>query len=82
MNVKILKSSLILLSLLIFSGCSTKIQKEIVYVPQIQIEKVPVKCVLVKPSCYMNQPKYTKVINEMAMCIERYKEVFDNCNKE
>ena len=74
MNVKTLKSCLIILGLMatsiVISGCAEK-----VYVDRPVEVKVPQKVELPKVQCYAGQSTYTEEIKEMRLCIERYKEI-------
>lgn len=73
MNVKILKSLLMIFVMLVISGCTQK-----VYVDRPVEVKVPVKVELPKVECYSGKKTYTEEIKEMRLCIERYKQVMEN----
>ena len=75
MNVKILKSFLILSVIILFSGCA----KETIYVDRPVEIKVPVKCVVPEVVCNTNQKTYTEVINEMYRCILEQREAAKVC---
>lgn len=74
MNVKILKSLLIIFVMLAISGCTEK-----VFVDRPVEVKVPVKCVVPEVVCNAGQPTYTEEIREMRLCIERYKQASKVC---
>lgn len=74
MNVKILKSCLMIFVLLVISGCSEK-----VYVDRPVEVKVPVKCVVPDVVCKAGQSTYTEEIREMRLCIELYKQASAVC---
>ncbi len=68
MNVKILKLSLIALSILTLSSCS-KPEPEIRYIDKPYEVKVPVRCVISNAECDFNRTTYTGVISSMLECI-------------
>ena len=75
MNVKTLKSLLIVFVLLVIStGCADK-----VYVDRVVEVKVPVKCIVPEVVCYAGQDTYTEEIKEMRLCIERHKQASEVC---
>ena len=74
MNVKILKSLLMISVVLGISGCTEK-----VYVDRPVEVKIPVKCVVPEVKCYAGQETYTEEIKEMRLCIERYKQAVEVC---
>lgn len=74
MNVMILKNCLMIFVLLVISGCSEK-----VYVDRPVEVKVPVKCVVPEVICSAGKPTYTEEIQEMRLCIERYKQASAVC---
>ena len=75
MNVKILKTGLILFVILLISGCS----KEIVYVDRPVEIKVPVKCVVPEVKCDFKKDTYTEIIDALVECIEIHKEAEKVC---
>ena len=75
MNAKILKSSLMIFAILLFSGCSEKI----VYVDRPIEVKVPVKCIIPATHCNFNQPTATEVIISLRTCIEDLKQSINVC---
>ena len=75
MNVKILKSSLMIFAILLFSGCSEKI----VYLDRPIEVKVPIKCVIPDTHCNFNQSTGTEVLIKLRTCIEDLKQSINVC---
>ena len=59
-----------------FSGCAEK-----VYVDRPIEVKVPVVCEVPKVECFPNQKTYTAEIRELRLCIERYKQAIQVCQR-
>jgi len=76
MNVKILKTSLILFAILLFSGCC---EKQMVYVDRPVEIKVPVSCVVPETKCDFKKDTDTEVITSLLMCIEDLRKNSEVC---
>lgn len=81
MSAKILKICLTIFVMLGISigltGCTEK-----VYVDRPYEVKLPVKGKVPQVQCYPKQATYTEEIKELRLCIQRYKDVIQNYNKD
>ena len=76
MSVKISKICLMILAILLFSGC---VSEKLVYVDRPVEVKVPVKCVVPETHCDFNKPTYTEVIKSQRTCIEDLRKNSEVC---
>ena len=75
MNVKILKTSLMIFVILLFSGCSEKI----LYVDRPVEVYIPAKCTIPEIHCDFNKTTDTEVIFYMRTCIEDLRKSINIC---
>lgn len=75
MNVKILKTSLMIFVILLFSGCSEKI----LYVDRPVEVYIPTKCIIPEIHCNFNKTTDTEVIFYMRTCIEDLRKSINIC---
>lgn len=78
MSVKILKLFLMILGVMVISGCASKptFVDRIIEVPVIQECKIP------KPvQCTSGKRTYTEEVNQMRLCIREYRELVKVCEK-
>lgn len=76
MTAKILKIFLMILGVMVISGCTAKqtYVDRIVEVPVVQ------KCKIPKPSqCTNGKATYTEELNQMRVCIREYRELVKVC---
>ena len=76
MTVKILKIFLMILGIMVISGCTAKqtYVDRIVEIPVVQ------KCSIPKPSqCASGKSTYTEEVNQMRLCIREYRELSKVC---
>lgn len=76
MNVKILKTSLMIFVILLFSGCS---EKQTLYVDRPIEVYIPTKCIIPETHCDFNKPTDTEVIFSMRTCIEDLRKSINIC---
>lgn len=74
MIAQTLKVFLMIFAALVFSGCTRTVYKPVeVLVP------VSTPCAVPEPRCDHNQATDTELLNEMRLCIWRYREAFRAC---
>ena len=77
MNVKILKLSLMIFALLLFSGCSEKI----LYVDRPVKVYIPTECIIPEIHCDFNKITDTEVISSLRTCIEDLRKNISICQQ-